>query len=493
MGSSDVAQSKYFTFPLSPPSSGTVTAFSSHCLPTVPTDKPDSINQRFTFPSARLNPNTHPSHTKPQDSAVALDVSSSKDSSPDLISLSSHNEQHKSSSNVAPSNSSLSIMTPVLSPAAHCRSSSLSSSSSSSSSLTPLSRETTHTPNTGMGRKVTAKLQLFRESAGPSESLLAGESSRPQSSGRWKAAPSHIGDDEGITEVQFKFVKRSEWPGREAAAIRQEKSMMVSDHAKDNIVQNGRPQDHNQYQENVSQEYNPWRRGFVENSTAKRGRRRDRTLPETDERGDNHVSPNRGEPTFPPSSSLSKSRRPSTSSQLSQQISSTSVHSRRFSTSQHLPAPREGFPAFTLAVNQNGCRSSSLSAPISPVESTSSWLTDGNSTWETASITTSTSTAPSTSTQRGDRNQSPVPSYSTSEDASLRSPRNSLAFGESDSDHFLRVDVSQECLSHIPLQPFENQVGGHTSIYKFTKQAVCKVCVTSVSFLPVHSTETFTK
>jgi len=340
-----------------------------------------------------------------------------------------------------------------------------------------------------MGRKVAAKLQLFRKSVGPSENSLGGDSSRPQSSGRRKAASSHTGDNEGITEVQFKFVKRSEWPGREAAAIKQEKSMMASDHAKDGIlgVQNGRPQDHKQYQENVSQEYNPWRRGFVENSTAKRGRRRDRTLPETDKRRDNHVSPNGGEPTFPPSSSLSQSRRQSsTSSQLRQQTNSTSIHSRRFSSSQHLSASREGFSAFTLPVNQNGCRSSSLSAPISPVESTSSWLTDGDSTWETASVMTSTSTTPSTSTQRGGRNQSPMPSHSISEEASLRSPRSSLAFGESDSDHFLHVDVSQESLSHIPLQPFENQVGGHTSIYKFTKQAICKVCTTFVSFLPMH-------
>jgi len=389
----------------------------------------------------------------------------------------SRNEKYKSS--VATSNSSLSIVTSVLSPAPHYRSTSVSSSSSSSSSLTPLSRETTHMPNPGMGRKVAAKMQLFKGSVDPSESLLAGE---PQSSGRRKAAPSHTSGNEGITEVQFKFVKRSEWPGREAAANKQEKSM-ASDHAKDGIlgVQNGRPQDYNQYQENVSQEFNPWRKGSVENSIVKRGRRRDRTLPETDKRGDNHVSPNRGESTFPPSSSLSQSRRQSsTSSQFSPQTSSTSIHSRRFSSPQHLPASREGFSAFTLPVNQNGCRSNSLSAPISPVESISSWLTDGDSTWETASVTTSTSTTPSTSTQRGGRNQSPVPSHSTSEEASLCSPRTSLAFGESDYDHFLRVDVSQECLSHIPLQPFENQVGGHASIYKFTKQAVCKVCTAFV-------------
>lgn len=32
-------------------------------------------------------------------------------------------------------------------------------------------------------------------------------------------------------------------------------------------------------------------------------------------------------------------------------------------------------------------------------------------------------------------------------------------------------------LHHIPLRPFRNQVGGHSAIYKFTKRAVCKVCL----------------
>jgi hypothetical protein len=34
------------------------------------------------------------------------------------------------------------------------------------------------------------------------------------------------------------------------------------------------------------------------------------------------------------------------------------------------------------------------------------------------------------------------------------------------------------------LQPFRNKVGGHSAIYKFTKQAVCKVrIVVSIKFL----------
>ena len=33
----------------------------------------------------------------------------------------------------------------------------------------------------------------------------------------------------------------------------------------------------------------------------------------------------------------------------------------------------------------------------------------------------------------------------------------------------------------VPLQPFHNQVGGHSAIYKFTKRAVCKVSTWSAS------------
>lgn len=37
--------------------------------------------------------------------------------------------------------------------------------------------------------------------------------------------------------------------------------------------------------------------------------------------------------------------------------------------------------------------------------------------------------------------------------------------------------MSEENLPHIPLRPFRNQVGGHSAIYKFTRQAVCKPLV----------------
>jgi hypothetical protein len=44
-----------------------------------------------------------------------------------------------------------------------------------------------------------------------------------------------------------------------------------------------------------------------------------------------------------------------------------------------------------------------------------------------------------------------------------------------DDQYHAQFDLSEDALPHIPLRPFRNQVGGHTSIYKFTKRAVCKV------------------
>lgn len=37
------------------------------------------------------------------------------------------------------------------------------------------------------------------------------------------------------------------------------------------------------------------------------------------------------------------------------------------------------------------------------------------------------------------------------------------------------VVANSPVLPPVPLEPFRNQVGGHSSIYKFTKRAVCKV------------------
>jgi hypothetical protein len=50
-------------------------------------------------------------------------------------------------------------------------------------------------------------------------------------------------------------------------------------------------------------------------------------------------------------------------------------------------------------------------------------------------------------------------------------------------DHYgAPFDLTEDALPHIPLRPFRNQVGGHSSIYKFTKRAVCKVRTALMSY-----------
>jgi hypothetical protein len=226
----------------------------------------------------------------------------------------------------------------------------------------------------------------------------------------------------------------------------------------------------------------------VQRSEAKRGRRRDRTTADTEVKGEDHASPklsrnevnvSRPSPhTFPPSPSPSRSpHRSPIPSQHTQQSSSSSSRSHPSTWAQS--AQVDIFVKPPRPKSRSVLRSASLLAPISPVESTSPWSTDDDSTWETASTTTSTSTTPSVTT-RGHRSHSPVLLHNASEDTDHQSPHNSFVFRESNSNHSLHFDLSHEQLPHIPLRPFRNQVGGHSSIYKFTKQAVCKVRITSV-------------
>ncbi|KXN87934.1 hypothetical protein AN958_07944 [Leucoagaricus sp. SymC.cos] len=434
MASSDVSLCKSFTFPLSPPNSGTVTAVSSPHLQNVAPEPPDAINHHFTFSSTRQNMTIHLPCKKLQKPPVVPDVLNAGE--PGIIDSSllpncRTNYKSPARSLTLPTESSpLSIMTPAFPLAAFSRTDSTASFFSSSSTSIIHMRETPHTPGTGMGRKVAAKLQLFKESVGSTEDSLSAEPSRSQSSGSRRIGSSQIGDDEEIAEAQFKFVKRSEWPDREAAAIRRERSMTTLERVKDGKLgrTEGQEQDHSRYREGLLQEYNRWRKGFVECSEARRGRRRDRVAVEADDKGEQHTiltasrcetnTSRQGSHTFPPSPSPSRSpRRLSTSSQQSQQLASSE------SPSHHSSWPR---------VTRRG---------------------------------------------RGRRSRSPVLLHRTSEDNDHQSHHNSFVFKESDSNHSLHFDLSQECLPHIPLRPFRNQVGGHSSIYKFTKQAVCKPLV----------------
>lgn len=121
---------------------------------------------------------------------------------------------------------------------------------------------------------------------------------------------------------------------------------------------------------------------------------------------------------------------------------------------------------------------------VSPFPSTtvSPWSTEdeeSESTWETASVS-SVSTA-SVPVNLPDPSFVPSPEIHSGDDtvddddSPFPSP-----FPSSHEFHDLDSNLETSPLSltpHIPLRPFRNQVGGHSSIYKFTKRAVCKPLV----------------
>lgn len=130
-----------------------------------------------------------------------------------------------------------------------------------------------------------------------------------------------------------------------------------------------------------------------------------------------------------------------------------------------------------------------LPTPITPdSRAYSPWTTDEESGWETGSATSAGTSRASESVPR-----SPSPWQVVHPAPRLHLPdenEHHLFDAEELPAHYLDevaehlravtspdelVDVPPESLPHIPLQPFRNQVGGHSAIYKFTKRAVCKV------------------
>lgn len=370
---------------------------------------------------------------------------------------------------------------------------SASSSTSSSSSVVP-TRDSFHATGAGMGRKVAAKLQIFKESVGPSEEPLPTEASRPQAACKRDSYQS--GDEEEIAEAEFEFVKRSEWPDREAAVIRRERSMTTLERLRglDNISRAWEDTSlrHREDREGVLQDYNRWRRGFVESSEAKRGRRRDRNAAEIATKPDSPILSKKGRNetnapcvlslAFPPSPSPSRSpRRLSVSQQ--RHHSPPTTHSYPSPWPRSSSRPPEVFSGLQISTgSQPDLLPANASAPVSPLESVSPWSTDDESNWDAASIATSASVQTDSTRHQGRRTRSPVLLHNSTEVSDL--PSNSFVFKGSGSNQPLYIDLSQENLPHIPLRPFRNQVGGHKSIYKFTKQAVCKVRIRFFFFAP---------
>jgi hypothetical protein len=353
-----------------------------------------------------------------------------------------------------------------------------------------------------MGRKVAAKLQLFKETAGPSED----PSGEPSDVTLGNRGVEPFQEVEDVAEA-FEFVKRSEWPARETAATRRERSMTLLERSK---TRDGSINDQVELGRDLSLRETPpfdvaqWRR---DHAIMSRGRRRERAFDELpdniDLRSENsqqiiHPFPHESSPVYirPHSRAYHPSPSPPPSPSESkpfcrhvQEIPPlSSVPAYPVAKHPHLP-PIQTSPPYSRSpapLRNDHDSNGYVSTPISPIESLSSWSTDDESLWETASTASTVASNTSTSSTLLQNSSKTLQVSDTSERFSHLNQENSLEIapfgGIDDKTLGANVNRSEERLPHIPLRPFRNQVGGHSAIYKFTKQAVCKVRLLSSTF-----------
>ncbi|KAF7301517.1 Kinase [Mycena indigotica] len=309
-------------------------------------------------------------------------------------------------------------------------------SSSSSSSSSSADRLPSQPPPAGIRRKVAATLQLFKETK-ESGSSRAGSSKRA----------------EDVAEAKFEFLKRSEWPDREAAAIRREKSLTALRRVKtrESVVQEDVA--NSPARDSVVKDVMSWREDVSNSPENSRGRPRQRP---TEEQQVFDFEPSHRP--YPPSPSPSRSVRvPS--------IRFRHEASPREASFNNTPTPEAPFPPPRPPTKSPPHPELTVPSQPTDLSSFSPWSTDDESAWETASVTTTTSTTsagPSQSYYHPP--QRPPLLHETTQKPKYH--------GLLDLD----ADLTEQ-LPHIPLRPFRNQVGGHSAIYKFTKQAVCKPLV----------------
>ncbi|TFK56154.1 SAICAR synthase-like protein [Heliocybe sulcata] len=516
------SQHHRFELPPSPPSSGAVTAHSSPRLSgrSLSQNDQDIADKLGSAPVIIRRPSQSASRPTSAngDSSVASSSNAPQQSSP-----------RKRLSRTSTSTRAVTLPIPHPCPPERTSTSSSSrplvrrSSSTSSSSLSPPGEELTmqHASPVGIGRKVAATLQLFKESTGTPTSEEPNPLEQPRTAlGKRRAGSFHQGDD--VAQARFEFVKRSDWPEREAAAVRRDKSKVALQRVKtqDSITEPRSVL----FRESSVGDLAQWRQAVVSSrDDVGRGRRRERTSHdesrvalEPDSPGsDTSVSsvatfqdrdravrrsPSIRNPLFPPSPSPSRpplERIPPRSSGVFTSASSPSL--TRPSLPDVVPHPstvlHRSPPASHTRLEDDFVYSLDLASPPAPAPTAySSWSTDDESAWETASVSTNASTTTTSSAFPRSPLQSPS---SVLPQPILRSPdddddehRNRIVpssphdeptpdYQSNGIDEYLDVDwdVPPDGLPHIPLRPFRNQVGGHTPIYKFTKRAVCKPLV----------------
>lgn len=463
----------------------------------------------------RLSPQLHRKSTTRRKSDRALTLPSTRQAAGDLV--------HSRSS-------------PIPGPPLSRRSSSASSSSSGNSP-----KWTAHPPaSAGIGRKVAASLDLFKETASTptTEEPDPFDISKPVPlTTRHRNNSSRQLDD--VEAPEFEFVKRSDWPDREAAAVRREKSTTALERVrtrdrKDSVSGShgtqkevdGRKRKDRQpsVRDSVRNDLSQWRHSIAAHQDDGRGRPRERLLWPEDKAGEVCVGSPESVASASSSSTLQDKYERHASS-FSHRHPSSSVHrpstpspadelSPILPSSVFVRAPEHEIPPPATFRTE---RPRSPSPPLHPSpevpsfafssflpqpSTLSPWSSDDEdddeSAWETASVTTTTSTTSASSPfplspSRTSLAAQPLVRHPSDEDEEhthrgLLSPFHQAEWEHEDralqadtEAHDIATDwglnFSQESLPHIPLRPFKNQVGGHSAIYKFTKRAVCKVSI----------------
>ena len=495
--------------PISPDSPLRMQSSLFHFLPSAASSLP---SDRISDPTNRANaqvvdderclsttPTVHPSTRKPPTIPRAPTMIVKSPSSPISDVLPTSRTPRLSLSKRTPALLSFRASSPIPLPRSRSRSSTHSSSSSGSD---PQSSQ-----QHGMGRKVAASLDLFRETTSADELDVLDQPSMPlASSTRRRVSSKH--HPQSRAEPEFSFFKRSEWLDRETVVARREQSSGTRDRARTRDgsyptsvsrsaadVQRRKDRSHS-VRENVINDLVHWRTNVLGDPYQDRGRPRERSL----------------DPDHQPSDPVDRQG-------LRRNEASAFRHPRDFQYSPSSPSPASLLtsPIVPSAIIADSPLSHQDALPSANVPN-SPYATededDESSNWEdeTASdygTTASTSSPWPRSPLQMSVSLSPMVKPSVhhddhdqdgeDEDAGLVMPsrvhQRAVPPELSDFPPYLsnfhdddvedapgheslsrrHSDLSQESLPHIPLRPFRNQVGGHSAIYKFTKRAVCKV------------------
>ncbi|CUA70243.1 hypothetical protein RSOLAG22IIIB_00594 [Rhizoctonia solani] len=388
------------------------------------------------------------------------------------------------------------------------------SSSSSSSVKTPTRtrEERALASNSGIGRKVAASLQLFKETSTPtSEAELASVSIEHHPVGTHRAGsiigkpPAIISppirSTDGVEEVrEAQFVARADWPDRKPTqrtnASERRNTTEGLDVSFDDVFDDPRGRSW-QRSEALPSVFESTSVSRSPDGSHIRSRRN------SPQRGASMPSPtlspltprpNR-RPSMSPIIRRVESTQPSTAAprasharpSVSRTTSSNKVPTTTTQVILDLPTPKQTTSSRTPVVEHpldatptKHTQPSPILSPATPTPKRMPYsLYSDSSEWETTSIassysdtsTLSRSYPTSTSFTNG---QCPAdnPEYG---DVSDDEDKNG-GLGDDLHDDFDSLNLDGD-LPPVPLRPFRNQVGGHSAIYKFTKRAVCKPLV----------------